>query len=208
VVTTLAVDPRDPGSAAIEAAVRVLRREGIVAIPTETFYGLAVDARSGAACERLHVLKGRPAEKAFPCIVSGIPQLEAVALRLNESAVCLAKKFWPGPLTLIVEAGPGFAASSPDGSLAVRASGLRLARDLAESLGAPLTATSANRSGAKAATSADEGVRARSGVDLILRGRCPGTPPRLSMSGSPAPARGQEVLSRVNALTCAHRKLE
>ncbi len=214
-VTTLAVDPREPGSGAIDAAIRVLQKEGIVAIPTETFYGLAVDARSRAACERLYALKGRPAEKAFPCIVSGIPQLEALAQHLDDSALLLARTFWPGPLTLIVEARPGLAASSADGSIAVRASGLRLARDLAEGLGAPVTATSANRSGSSAATSAAEVASALGpGVDLILDGGpCPGGLPSTIVDvrrSEPQLVRaGRVPFEEVQrALTCAPRKLE
>jgi L-threonylcarbamoyladenylate synthase len=160
----------------VEEALTVLREGGIVAFPTETFYGLAVDARSRAACERLFELKGRPPEKALPCIVSGVPQLESVARNLGKAALLLARRFWPGPLTLVVEARPGLAACSPGGSIAVRASGLRLPRDLAEGLGAPVTATSANRTGSPPATTAEEALSdLGSELDLLIDGGpCPG----------------------------------
>ena len=193
---TIRVDPLDPDARIVEEAVRVLRAGGIVAYPTETFYGLAVDARSRAACGRLFELKGRPEDKAFPCIVSGVPQLEETAQRLGSAARLLAETFWPGPLTLVVEAGAPLAASAPDGGIAVRASGLRLARDLAQGLGAPVTSTSANRSGAPPATTAEEAISAFGpGLDLVLDGGpCPGglpstivdvrkTPPRLVREG-------------------------
>ncbi len=193
---TLEVDPREPEARVVEEALSVLRQDGIVAYPTETFYGLAADARSRTACDRLFELKGRPREKALPCIVSGIPQLEEVARGLGEAALLLARRFWPGPLTLVVEARPGLAASSLQGSIAVRASGLRLPRDLAEGLGAPVTATSANRSGSAPATTAVEVLSGLgSWLDLVLDGGpCPGglpstivdvreTPPRLVREG-------------------------
>jgi len=195
-VRTLEVDPREPDVRVVTEALRVLREGGIVAYPTETFYGLAVDARSRAACDRLFELKGRPQERALPCIVSGVPQLEAVSRDLGKAALLLARRFWPGPLTLVVEARPGLAASSAEGGIAVRASGLRLARDLAEGLGAPVTATSANRSGSPPATTAEEVLsQLGSELDLLLDGGpCPGglpstivdvrnTPPRLVRKG-------------------------
>jgi L-threonylcarbamoyladenylate synthase len=215
VVTTLAVEPFEPERRVLDAAIRVLRDDGIVAFPTETFYGLAVDARSRSACERLYALKGRPPEKAFPCIVSGIPQLEEVALALDESALILAERFWPGPLTLLVEARPGLAASAPDGSIAVRASGLPLARELAVHLGAPVTATSANRSGSDGATSAAEVMsQLGSGVDLILDGGlCPGGLPSTIVDVRRVPPRlvraGRVPFEEIQrALTCAPRKLQ
>ena len=196
VARTLDVDPREPDARVVEEALAVLREGGIVAYPTETFYGLAVDARSRAACDRLFALKGRPPEKALPCIVSGVPQLEEVARSLGKAALLLARRFWPGPLTLVVEARPGLAASSPEGGIAVRASGVRLARELAQGLGAPVTATSANRSGSRPATTAEEALsELGSELDLLLDGGpCPGglpstivdvreIPPRLVREG-------------------------
>jgi L-threonylcarbamoyladenylate synthase len=171
VARTVDVDPREPDPRVVEEALRVLRRGGIVAYPTETFYALGVDGRSRSACDRLFDLKGRPLEKALPCVVSGIRQLREVARGLEKSALPLARRFWPGPLTLVVEAEPGLAASSADGGIAVRASGLRLPRDLAAGLGGPLTATSANRSGAPPATTAAEVLsELGSGIDLLLDG--------------------------------------
>ena len=188
---TLDVDPREPDARAVEDAVRVLRGGGIVAYPTETFYGLGVDARNRAACDRLFELKGRPAGKALPCIVSGVPQLEEVGRNLGSSVFLLARTFWPGPLTLLIEAKPGLAASSPDGGLAVRASGLRLPRDLAARLGAPITATSANRSGSPPATTAGEVLSELGpGLDLVLDGGpCPGGLPSTIVDVREAPAR-------------------
>jgi L-threonylcarbamoyladenylate synthase len=188
---TLDVDPREPDARVLDEALRVLREGGIVAYPTETFYGLGVDARSRVACDRLFELKGRPAEKALPCIVSGIPQLQEVARNLGNAVLPLARRFWPGPLTLVVEAKPGLAASSSEGGLAVRASGLGLPRKLAERLGAPITATSANRSGAPPATTADAVLsELGSEIDLVLDGGpCPGGLPSTIVDVRVAPPR-------------------
>lgn len=176
VAKMLPIDAREPEARLVEEALLVLGRDGIVAYPTETFYGLAVDGRSRLACDRLFDLKGRPPQKALPLIVSGISQLEKVARDLGKEALLLARTFWPGPLTLVVLAKPGLAAASSEGTIAVRASGLPLPRILAEALGGPLTATSANRSGSPPATTADMALRdIGSGVDLILDGGpCPG----------------------------------
>lgn len=167
----LEVDPHRPAKPVLEAAVAVLRKGGIVAFPTETFYGLGADAGSREACGRLFELKGRPKEKAFPCIVSGISQLTDLAAHLLPEALSLARRFWPGPLTLVVAARPGLAAAASDGSIAVRASSLVLARNLAAALGGPLTATSANRSDSPPATTAPEVLaEIGDGLDLILDG--------------------------------------
>ena len=212
VARTLDVDPREPDARVVEKALAVLRGGGIVAYPTETFYGLGVDARSRAACDRLFELKGRPAEKALPCIVSGLGQLEEAARSLGSAVFPLAREFWPGPLTLVIDAKPALAASSPEGGLAVRASGLRLPRDLAEGLGAPITATSANRSGAPPATTAEEVLsELGSELDLILDGGpCPGglpstivdvreTPPRLIREGRVSFAEVERIASGLPA---------
>jgi L-threonylcarbamoyladenylate synthase len=176
VAKSLRIDPRKPDARSLEETLSVLRHGGIVAYPTETFYGLGVDGRSRPACDRLFTLKGRPLEKALPCIVSGLPQLEEVARELGKEALALARRFWPGPLTLVVLAKPGLAAASPEGTIAVRASGLPLPRIIAQALGAPLTATSANRSGSPPATTAAMALGdLGSAVDLILDGGpCPG----------------------------------
>jgi L-threonylcarbamoyladenylate synthase len=173
---TLRIDPWKPEARVVEEALEVLRAGGIIVYPTETYYGLGVDARNQEACDRLFELKGRPPEKALPCIVSGIPQLEEVARDLGKEALHLARRFWPGPLSLVVLAKPGLAAASSEGTIALRASSLPLARILAQGLGAPLTATSANRSGSLPATTAQTALRELgSGVDRVLDGGpCPG----------------------------------
>jgi len=168
--------------AAISAAVGVLAAGGVVAYPTETFYALGVSVFDTSACRRLFALKGRPASKTLPAILAGIVQLELVASEISPEVRRLAERFWPGPLTLVIPARASVAAASEGGTLAVRVSGLALARELAEAFG-PLTSTSANRSGEPAPTTAGEvftrfAAGEGEGINLVLDGgSTPGGPP-------------------------------
>ena len=166
----LSVDTEQPQGDVLAQARAVLDDHGVVAVPTETFYGLAVSVFDQVACARVFEIKGRPSTKALPCIVSGIEQLGSVASEITPLASELASRFWPGPLTLIVPARASVAAASDNGTVAVLVSSLPLAREVAAIAG-PATATSANVSGAPPATTADE-VVAQFGdtVDLVLDG--------------------------------------
>lgn len=166
----LSVDTEQPQRDVLAQARSVLDERGVVALPTETFYGLAVSVFDQVACERVFEIKGRPSTKALPCIVSGIEQLERVASEIPALVSELSTRFWPGPLTLIVPARATVAAASETGTIAVRVSSLPLARELALIAG-PVTATSANVSGAPPATTADEVLAQLGGsVDLVLDG--------------------------------------
>lgn len=137
-------------------AARLLADGRLVAYPTDTLYGLAVDPRRADAVERLFRAKGRPAAMAVPLIAASMEQVARDAGRLTPLARALAQRFWPGPLTLVVAAS---AALSPrllggGATVAVRVPDHAVARALAAALGHPVTATSANRSGAPPATTA------------------------------------------------------
>ena len=174
IVTTRAkrfpVDPESPEPEAISEAASLVGGGGIIAYPTETFYGLAASAFDVEACRRVFEIKGRPGSRALPCIVSGLDQLETLASELPPAASRLAERFWPGPLTIVVPARESVAASSVEGTVAVRDSSHPVARALAFRCG-PITSTSANRSGASPATSATD-VMAQLGsvLDLVLDG--------------------------------------
>ena len=145
----------DPG--AIERAADALRRGGIVAYPTDTLYGLAVDPRSDEAVARLYAAKGRDERAAVALIASDLAQAQTAGT-FGTAELRLAAGFWPGPLTIVVPATPGMSRllSSERRTLGVRVPAQPVARALAAALGACITATSANRSGQAAAVTPDE----------------------------------------------------
>jgi L-threonylcarbamoyladenylate synthase len=134
------------------AAVEWLRAGGIVAYPTDTLYGLAVDPASDGAVRTLFQLKGRQAAVALPLIAASRAQVESWC-GLSAAARRLADEFWPGPLSLICDA-PGTvvpAVHAGRRSVAIRVPAHPVARALAAAWGSPITATSANRSGGRPA---------------------------------------------------------
>ena len=143
---------------ALGDAVAHLRAGGVLAYPTETVWGLGVDSTSPAAVERLRRWKGRDASAPFSILVESVEGLAALGIELDPGAQHVAKRFWPGPLTLVVRGpgpqGPAFAPGvlRADGAVGVRCSSHPLAAALARRLRAeglgPLTSTSLNRSGA------------------------------------------------------------
>ena len=129
--------------------MEALRRGAVVAFPTETFYGLAVDALDTSALERLFALKGRGAERTSALIVADIAMLATLCAKIPDKARELAASHWPGPLTLALPARPGLPdAIVQDGFVAARVSPHPLAHTLVRAFGKPITATSANPAGA------------------------------------------------------------
>ncbi|MBU2508762.1 threonylcarbamoyl-AMP synthase [Patescibacteria group bacterium] len=124
----------------IGRAVNILKRGGVIAFPTETTYGLGCDPRNKKAVQRLYKIKGRSTEKKFPLVASSRLQVLKMAC-MNATEQKLAKKHWPGPLTLILSLGSGRE------YVAIRVSSYPLVRKLTRALGYPIIATSANRSG-------------------------------------------------------------
>lgn len=152
------VDPLNWRPEELEPAVTWLRDGGIVALPTDTLYGLAVDPTSSGAVRNVFDLKGREAGAPLPLIAASIRQVEDWGGRLAPQAARLAERFWPGPLSLIVDA-PGTIAPEVHAArqtIAIRVPAHPVARALCERWGAPLTATSANRSGEPAPENAGE----------------------------------------------------
>ena len=158
--------------AAIAEATRVIAGGGIVAVPTETVYGLAADATDGAAVARIYAAKGRPSFN--PLIVHVLDQAAAEALaEFDDDARALAAAFWPGPLTLVLPLRPGgpVAALVTAGlaTAAIRVPDHRAMQALLQATDKPLAAPSANRSGGISPTRAEH-VAASLGavVPLIL----------------------------------------
>jgi L-threonylcarbamoyladenylate synthase len=160
-------------SEVVHEAVAVLRQGGVVAYPTDTVYGLAVDAMDVGAIVRLYDVKGRPDAKALPLIIGDVGQLAEVAAVVPPQAEKLMAAFWPGPLTLLFEPHEALPVQLRGGSprIGVRWPAAMLSQQLARELGHAITATSANRSSAPAALTAEEVARQLgSSVDLILDG--------------------------------------
>ncbi len=175
----LVVSATDPDSELIARAADVLRAGGVVAFPTDTLYGLAVDPRRGDAVERLFLLKGRDASSALPLIAANVVQASAAA-SFGPRERRAAEAFWPGPLSIVAVANTCISATALAGgtTVAIRVPAHAVATHLATGFGFPITATSANRSGERAADSADAVAQALPDVDLLLdAGRAPGGAP-------------------------------
>lgn len=167
-----AIVPASP--AVIEKACRLLRAGRLVAIPTETVYGLAADATNDRAVARIFEAKGRPRFNPLIIHYAGPEDLQADVV-FGPAAARLAARFWPGPLTLVLPRRPdsriSLLASAGLDSLAVRLPDHAVARAIIEACGCPLAAPSANRSGEVSPTTATH-VRTSLGraVDLIIDG--------------------------------------
>ena len=143
------VDPGAPQRDAIEEAAKWILTAGVVAIPTDTLYGLAADPFSAEAVSRVFAVKGRSAEQALPLVAADRRQVAAHLGRLSGHAEALAARFWPGPLTLLVTAPRTIApaVSGGTGKVGVRVPAYAVTRAICHAVGRPITATSANRSG-------------------------------------------------------------
>ena len=151
------VDPAAPQRDALEEAAKWILAGRVVAIPTDTLYGLAVDPFSAAAVDALFVAKDRPADRAIPLIAADRAQVEGVLGPLTPLGARLAERGWPGPLTLVVAAPRALAAgvTGGAGTVGVRVPNHDVARAIARLAGRPITATSANVSGEPATDDPD-----------------------------------------------------
>ncbi|MEL6258586.1 MAG: L-threonylcarbamoyladenylate synthase [Pseudomonadota bacterium] len=170
----MSVTPCAPTDATIVRAARILSEGGLVAMPTETVYGLAADAANGKAVARLYTAKERP---SFNPLIAHVASFE-MAVReggFSPAARALVEALWPGPLTLVVDVAPkgtvcDLARAGLD-SIALRMPAHPVARQLLEAFSAPLVAPSANPSGQISPTTADHVAQDMADkVDLILDG--------------------------------------
>ncbi len=156
----------------LNQAIATLKDGGVVAFPTDTVYGVGVDPFQPEAVRELYRIKGRPIEKPIPILVGSVTDVERVAQNLPASFAGLATRFWPGELTLIVEAKalPSEITAGGD-TVGVRMPDHPLALALLQRFGGAIATTSANKSDEPPATSAEE-VRSELGelVDIILDG--------------------------------------
>jgi L-threonylcarbamoyladenylate synthase len=153
-------------------AARALTLGGVIAFPTETFYGLGAAALDAVAVDRLLALKGRPSGKPVLVLVDSVAMAEAVA-EVSPAARALMASHWPGPLTLVMPAHahlPG-GVTAGTGTVGVRMSPHPVALGIVHALGGPITAPSANPAGAQPPTTAADVLRHfESGIDLVLDG--------------------------------------
>lgn len=168
-----AVDPEQPDVRAIAAGAAVIEAGGLVAFPTESFYGLGADALDSDAVARVFEVKGRPEDKALLVLVDSIDMAAGLAARISDGARALMARYWPGPLTLVLEAADRVPAGLTGGgsTIGVRMPGHAVARALVHSAGRPITAPSANPSEAPPALTAAAVREYFEGrVELILDG--------------------------------------
>jgi L-threonylcarbamoyladenylate synthase len=167
------IDAESPSTIAIERAAAAVRKGEIVAIPTDALYTLVCDPLNLHTVGRIFSAKGRSAERAVPLLVNGVVMAEELATELSPRFYLLARRFWPGPLTIIV---PGSSrvplkVTGNTGRLAIRQSTSKVANALLERLNQPLVSTSANISGHPTCSTGIEVFGVMDGrVDLILDG--------------------------------------
>jgi L-threonylcarbamoyladenylate synthase len=176
----------------IANAVRKLKEGGVVAFPTDTLYALGADATNPNAIERVFGIKGREAGKPLPLFVSGGEMARRYA-RLTPDAEALARRYWPGALTLVLERRPGFESAALAGgdTMALRAPDHQVALALVEGLDRPVTGTSANLAGGPDPVTAHDVIEALGDrVDLVLDGgACPRGQPSTIVDCTSSPPR-------------------
>jgi L-threonylcarbamoyladenylate synthase len=143
----------------------------VIAIPTDTVYGIAVKANKAANIEKLYKIKAREHTKAIPVLIGDISQLPQVTPHVSPSLLKLAENFWPGPLTIIIPKHPGLPENiSPTPTLGIRIPNHPAAINILKTVG-PLAVTSANISGGADTNTAEEVMAQLDGlVDLIIDG--------------------------------------
>ena len=159
VVTGNAPDPH-----ALDEAARILRGGGLVAFPTETVYGLGVDAANAKAIERLNQVKGRPPEKPYSLHLHSRDQVRQFVTQIPPAAERLMDRFWPGPLTIVLPSKEGK-------TVGFRLPDHPISHAFLKTCGVPVVAPSANRSGSPPPTDAKEVLAALDGaMDCLLDG--------------------------------------
>jgi L-threonylcarbamoyladenylate synthase len=161
----------------IDKGVKTIQKGGVIAFPTDTVYGLGADAFNATAVERIYEIKTRHRHQQLPLLITDVEQLATLANPIPEIAWFLAKRFWPGGLTLVLpktDSLPAYLASGP--TIAVRVPNHSACLAIIQHLGNPIIGTSANISGQPAALTAEEvGQQLGGKIDFIINGgKCPG----------------------------------
>ena len=158
------IDPKKPAKKIIILAADTIRSGGLVVFPTETVYGIAANLLDDKAITKLYDVKQRPKNKPFTVHISDVRMIEKLGCKVTTSARALIKKFWPGPLTIILK--------SEDGkTIGFRMPANKIALSLIKHAGVPIVAPSANLSGERAPASVEEAMKGLDGkVDMVIDG--------------------------------------
>jgi L-threonylcarbamoyladenylate synthase len=170
---TIQIDPDRPEPDRIGEAVAVLKNGGVIAFPTETFYGLGADARNEAAIGKIFGIKGRHFKNPILVVIGDRGQLEAFAADIPAQARKLMGRFWPGPMTIVFRAAPSVSPklTAGSGKIGIRLTSHPIAMEISKRLGGPVTATSANLSGEPECSSAFEALSQLEGkLDGVIDG--------------------------------------
>ena len=162
-----------PENSLIAYVAEQIRNGYVLGMPTDTFYGLAADPFNLRAVEKIYDVKSRSRHKPLSLLIESVDQAEDLTRPLPEEFYKLARKYWPGPLTLIVRAASRLPlkVTANTGNVALRVPAAKIPIAVVQAAGVPLTATSANVSGASECTTAD-GVRLQLGefIPVIVDG--------------------------------------
>ena len=158
----------------IKKAADILRKGGVIAVPTDTLYGLAASTSSESAVRRIFRLKGRSAGAAMPVLIDTADRVEQCAVSVPDAARALMRSFWPGALTIVLRRShqiPSIVSGGLD-TVALRVPDHHVPRALVRELDAPITGTSANRTGHEGLTT-EAAVRRVFGrdIDLVVDGQ-------------------------------------
>lgn len=171
------MDGNAPDPQLLARAARILGEGEILIYPTDTLYALGGRALDPRAGERVRAAKGRAAAKPLPLVAADASQLRDLLAEFPDGARALAERFWPGALTLVLEAAAGVPESvtAGTGTVALRVPALKLTRQLC-ALAGPLISTSANRSGHPAPNTCDQAVAEVGGAARLALDAGPGRP--------------------------------
>jgi len=163
------INSESPEPSLIRYAADQIRSGQVLGMPTDTFYGLAVDPFNLRAVDRVYEIKSRSRHKPLSLLIEDVDQAEHLANTLPDEFYALAKKFWPGPLTIIVKAASRLPlkVTANTGNVALRVPNANIPLEVIKAAGIPITATSANLSGESECTSA-EAVRDQLGVRIPI----------------------------------------
>lgn len=208
---------------AIKTAAEILKNGGLVAIPTETVYGLAANALDGEAVRKIFIAKGRPQDNPLIVHISAIEEIEPLVEKVDPRAYALAEKYWPGPLTVIMKKSnliPDEVSAGLD-TVAIRMPSHECARKIISESGVPLAAPSANASGRPSPTKASHVAEDLDGrIDAIIDGgesevgvestvvTLATEPPTLLRPGGITPAQLEAVLGEIAISPAVYEKLK